>query len=85
MNHTWPSAQAYQQETASGMDIRHYLKILNPACRKEGEVHVLHGMSVDAVESPDLLKCIMDSQYYRDQLPDHEQTEIGYFTRQNLH
>ena len=73
------AVQAYQppQETQpSGMDI--YLKIFNPACKKEGEVHVLRGISMDTVDSPDLLKRIMASQY-GDQLPDLEQMEIGYF------
>ena len=62
------------------MDI--YLKILNPACKKEGEVHVLRGISMDTVDSPDQLKRIMASQY-GDQLPDHEQMEIGYFHKTN--
>ena len=81
--HTWPSgpAQAYQppQETqpqpsvGTCMDI--YLKILNPTCKKEAEVHVLRGISMDSVDSPDQLKRIMASQY-GDQLPDHEQMNI---------
>ena len=84
-NHTWPNGpvQAYRppQETQpSGLDI--YLKILNPACKKEGEVRVLCGISMDTVDSPDLLKRIMASQY-GDQLPDHEQMEIGYFHKTN--
>ena len=86
---TWPSgpARAYpeppqetqrQSSVHAGMDI--YLKILNPTCKKEAEIHVLCGISMDTVDSPDRLKRIMASQY-GDQLPNQEQMDIGYFTR----
>ena len=75
-----PPPQETQPQSSVGMDI--YLKILNPACKKEGEVHVQRGISMDTVDSHDQLKCIMASQY-GDQLPDHEQMEIGYFHKTN--
>ena len=37
---------------------------------------------MDTVDSPDQLKCIVASQY-GDQLPDHEQMEIGYLHKTN--
>ena len=69
--------QETQPQSSLGMDI--YLKILNPVCKKEGEVHVLHGISMETVDFPDQLKRIMASQY-GDQLPDHEQMEKAIFT-----
>ena len=44
-------------------------------------MHVLLGISMDRVDSPDQLKHIMASQY-RDQLPDQEM-DIGYFHKTN--
>ena len=43
---------------------------------------MLRGISMDSVDSPDQLKRIMASQY-GDQLPDHEQMDIGYFHKTN--
>ena len=89
-NHTWSSVPTHpyqppppketQPQSSAGVDI--YLKILNPACKKESEVHVLRGVTLDSVDSPDQLKHTMTSQY-GNLLPNQEQMEIGYFHKTN--
>ena len=75
-----PHPQLSGSET--GIETEIYFKILNPACKKEGEMHVLRGLSPDFIDSPDKLKHVMATQY-GDHLPSQYEMEIGYFLKSN--
>ena len=83
-NHTWPNGPVQASISTSPRNTAqwygHLPKDFESCLQKgSGKVHVLHGISMDTV---DLLKRIMASQH-EDQLPDHEQMEIGYFYKTN--
>ena len=59
-----------------------HLKILNPSCKKEGDLHILRGLLPDDMESPDQLKHAMATQY-GELLPNPSEMEIGYFHKTN--
>ena len=54
-----------------------YLKVINPANKKDFQLYTMHSLSPD-VDSPDKLKNALSEQY-GDLLPPNDKMEIGYF------
>jgi len=54
-----------------------YLKIFNPASKKEFQLYTMRNLSLD-IDSPDKLKNAISEQY-GDLLPPVDKMDIGYF------